>query len=466
MSEIALKKLAAWRVHGLLVLRLALVVPILVGADLPSFAAGTTAELTSPSGADGDVGRTGGLNDGPRRLITVFVPGMQGTELRHGASGDLVWGRFADILFKTDRADDLGLPTQTSPLKARDGLVPGRVIRDLAVIPGIYRYDVYASLLRFLRSSGIRIGNIHSPEPGDEFYLFPYDWRLDVVQTAALLADRLDAVRRAHQSQGLRFNLVCHSNAAMIGRYLVKYGRRDVLKVMEEGGKVVPDYWGADYVQRLVLCGTANGGTVTAFRVFTCGVRKVFFGRRFGPRLIAAIPAAYFELPFCDPKPFVTTRGRPLDIEVFDPQVWLRNGWGIFRGSPDSSRVSFFEGCLKRAEAFHQCLHESASPPGHLEYYSIQARSRKTQEQIILRRYGTSWKPVFRRPVGHGVAQRRYRPRKVDGDGYATLKSQRFLSSDEKRVLKATFYFDGRHREIFRKKGVQEKVLELMRMGP
>jgi len=391
---------------------------------------------------------------------------MQGTKLRHGASGKLVWGRFVDVLFKTDRVEDLALPTRSSPLEARDGLVPDEVIRDLTVIPGIYRYDVYADLLRFLESSGVRIGDIRSPRPGDEFYLFPYDWRLDLVQTAALLVDRLGFLRRAHHSPKLRFNLISHSNAAMVGRYMVKYGRRDVLKELQKGRTPVPDYSGADYVRRLILCGSASGGTVNTFRILTYGAQKVFFGRRFGPQLAASIPAAYFELPVYRPKPFVSTRGHPLDLNVFDPEIWRQNRWGIFKGSPDAARVSFFQACLARAQAFHQCLHEPGSPPSHLGYYSIQSRSERTHSEVVLGRYGRSWKPVFHFPRNGGIGTRRHRTREADGDGHATLESQQFLAPDEKGILRETFYFSSKHREIFRQREVQEKVLELIRKTP
>jgi hypothetical protein len=392
-----------------------------------------------------------------------------------------VWGRLADLFFKTDKKDDLNLPVTAHPLAATDTLRPFGLLHGIKIIPNIYTYDVYGGLMKFLKAGGVVVGDIRNPKPGETLYVFDYDWRKDNVLHASALLTVLDGIRSAHGKADLRFNLVCHSNGGHIARYLVKYGRRDVVSEIAKGSTASPDYSGAAYIHRVIMIANACGGSLNSLPAFIRGINRVSFGRYCDADLIASMPGLYCELPFYKPKPFVTEDGVRLDLDVFDVKTWRENEWGIFNPHrPQGLRIwqsksfrkkadefkkhqtRFFEESLQRAIAFHTALRQTGRIPGHLEYFAFHSRTKPTLSDMPVRRYGKTWQPVFR-----VVQNRRFKlPNaeryKKPGDEYMTVDSQNFLPDDERAILKETVYLDGVHRLLLRLPELRRKLIELM----
>ena len=64
---------------------------------------------------------------------------------------------------------------------------------------------------------------IHIVQPGENLFLFSYDWRQDNVASAQRLAAQLRSLRQAYGGT-VEIDLVCQSNGGYICRWLGKYG--------------------------------------------------------------------------------------------------------------------------------------------------------------------------------------------------------------------------------------------------
>ena len=103
----------------------------------------------------------------------VFVPGIMGTKL-HSAEGEELWPPTAlETQFGYGRVDKL----------LADGVRFGEIINKVMC------FDFYGSLMDQFADLEFRPGGA-----AKRLYLFPYDWRLDLEQTAERLVAQLDAV--------------------------------------------------------------------------------------------------------------------------------------------------------------------------------------------------------------------------------------------------------------------------------
>lgn len=143
--------------------------------------------------------------------ILVFVPGILGSELWDG--GERVWpGSLWDAIggFSENEFQQLLKP----------GLIPKDIVRDaVGGFVGVYRAWIKAF-------EGIRRGGTQpfreNPTGGaaKTLYVFPYDWRLDLRDTAKVLADFLDDIAKKNGDVDIR--LVCHSMGGLLARYYLE----------------------------------------------------------------------------------------------------------------------------------------------------------------------------------------------------------------------------------------------------
>src|SRR5579885_3777865 len=157
----------------------------------------------------------------------IIIPGILGSRLRDAKNGREVWP-------KLDKGvDDLDLPIGTDLKSDTDDLVATEVVDRAKLGFFIPEIGVYEDLIEALsKYAGYRRGDIDNPEPGgdqDTFYLFSYDWRRDNVESAQLLAHKIDDLKKKLGKPELQFNLICHSMGGLIGRYYIMYGGADVL---------------------------------------------------------------------------------------------------------------------------------------------------------------------------------------------------------------------------------------------
>ncbi|HKY33006.1 MAG TPA: hypothetical protein VJV23_10745 [Candidatus Polarisedimenticolia bacterium] len=315
---------------------------------------------------------------GMARRPVIIVPGAFGSRLRNVRTGEVVWGRFANLLssrFKLilnplrAEADLLDLPIESADLSLnRDDLVAFSVFEQVA------GREFYRRIVRTLNEvAGYRTGDITAPKPEEDCFAFYYDWRRDVVENARLLGEAIERVRATRPSGERRVDIIAHSLGGLVTRYYLKYGGRDVL----EEAVPTPTYVGARKVSTVVMIGVPNEGSLDSFASLHDGLRLV---RRLPAEAVFTMPAAYQTLPHRGTGSFIDASGRRLGVDLYDPELWERYGWSAFhpkrlddlrseslrqfgrregqaryQARLETMRV-FLSAALKRAQALHAAL--------------------------------------------------------------------------------------------------------------
>lgn len=381
----------------------------------------------------GQVHRHGALRTD--RNPVIFLHGFLGSRLENSRSGNPVWGRLRN-LFTRSRRDGLALPIRSARLEEnRDDLVPAGICDSVGGI------DYYGPILRALHDiGGYEPGDIDHPHPGETLYVFTYDWRRDNVETARDLAAAIERVRAAHGRPDLKVDLVAHSMGGLVARYYVKYGAEDVL---DRDPMPAPTYAGARSVDKVILIGTPNEGSMTAFRILNLGIT-----RSLPPQALFTMPSIYQLLPGPEARPFVDAAGETLPVSLHDPENWQRYGWSAFRpdalsrlrrdlprggrGTGQSFQVlreqlrSFLAAALGRADRFRRALARSGPREPAVRFYAFGSDCIPTQTRTVLVQEGETWKLAFSPEEVPPENGRPPLPRDLffsPGDGSVTLAS-------------------------------------------
>ncbi len=284
---------------------------------------------------------------GPDRNPIIVIPGLLGSRLRDPASGRIVWGAFEGNAADPSTADGarlIALPFTEAMMTpgsavAADGVLDRVRIR-VAGIP--IALQAYAEILSTLGVGGYRdeaLGLAGQVDYGrDHFtcFQFAYDWRQDNVANARRLMAFMREKRAFVQGEyarryGMRdadvkFDIVAHSMGGIVARYAMMYGGTD----LPRDGSLPPLTWdGARMMGRLIQVGTPNGGSLDAFRVLVDGRD---FGApivpRYSPAILGTMPSLYQLLPRQRARPVIEA-GSNAVLDIHDPAVWQRMGWGI-----------------------------------------------------------------------------------------------------------------------------------------
>lgn len=306
----------------------------------------------------------GGLYDraaqhhGPDRNPVVLIPGMTGSALVDGESGRVVWGAFTgDYVRPDDPADArlVALPMRPGvPLRElRDDVRPDGVLDRVPVrVLGVpVEVRAYVQLLGALGSGGYRdesLGLSGAVDYGSDHYTcfqFPYDWRRDTAENARRLGEfleekrayvRREARRRFGVDPGpVRFDVVAHSMGGLVLRYFLRYGGAEP---PADGGPAQVPWTGASLVERAVLVGPPNAGSVDALLDPVRGHDPGPFVPAYPPAVVGTFPSLYQALPRGRHGVLAETGGpeRPVE-DLLDPSLWERMGWGL--ASPDQESV-------------------------------------------------------------------------------------------------------------------------------
>lgn len=407
-----------------------------------------------------------------KRTPVVLVPGITGSRLRDAESGKIVWGNARRIFLPRDGGYRLALPVPAEQ-RARDRLEPAGVVVGFNVL-GLIRVDIYASLIELMKRNGYRLGDLEAPAPGDDFFVFPFDWRRGTVHNAGILARYLERLRQARNEPVLHVNLLCQSDAALLSRYLIKYGGLPLERA--EAGEEAPATISVD---KLILVGSANGGSLKILRELNHTSSYVpVIGRKLRPEVLFTYPSVYEALPTYREDFFFNETGAPMRIDLHDPESWKRYGWSVHntgirrrierRGREDlfgndTERTAFIEQELDRARRLHRLLQQDVPDFAGTRYYMVQNAYRPTHDRALLVREGDGWRtafgedrPVKGKPLLSALAS-------APGDGHATLESQMRLSPQERVALAADpVYVPVYHRKIILHPATQQRILEFL----
>jgi pimeloyl-ACP methyl ester carboxylesterase len=288
----------------------------------------------------------------------VFVPGILGSQLLR-PDGTEAWLNLGNTLGH----HHLGLPRKLPFTESRDELRPGLLIGTDSLLPRVFGFTEYAEVLDLLDSAGFEPG----VGPGRRYFVFTYDWRRDLVESARCLGRRLEALAEAMGNQHARFHLLGHSMGGMVVRYLLRHGGAEP----SEGGV---SWAGASRVASALLVATPSSGAIPALSAILEGERVGFSYTTLASSVVGRMPSMYQMLPPTGTRPLANAEGDLLDQDLLDPSTWERYGWGPFGPATDdrlAGERAFVKACLARARAFNEALARSPEAPCPVPVYAI-----------------------------------------------------------------------------------------------
>ncbi len=334
----------------------------------------------------------------------IIIPGIIGSRLVDSETGKMHWGvlRARQIIFLSERGD-VALPIDKLPISENKDTIVSKGIIDKYELPiGIIQFKVYRDMLDMFEEVGYRLGDIKNPRPGDNLFVFDYDWRRDNVESARLLAERVEnIVRKTGNSK--KFTLVAHSMGALVARYFLRYGRRDVL---QEGPAYNVTWEGAEHVKRAIYIGVPNLGSMPVFKLMHRGLDLTIV--EYPPYILFTMPSIYQLLPSRGLKSFVDEDGNDIYIDMYDPRSWKKYGWSIYSEKMtrlitsrmrikhrddweerveafEAERDRFVEAVLKRADLFQKSLNFKPRVASPVEVILFGGDTEWTLEKAIVK---------------------------------------------------------------------------------
>ena len=321
----------------------------------------------------------------------IIIPGVTGSQLINPKTEKTAW-----FSVRRDKDDDIRLP-MTSPIIARnrDTLRAKDIIRTikLPVLPDV---QVYQALIDALIARGYTEGDWNKPKATDVFYVFPYDWRRDNVESAHLLMQKMEAVKRSVKNPKLKFDIISHSMGGLIARYAAMYGMSDLPR---EGVTPVPNWSGAAHINKLMMFGTPNEGSFTSFEALISGYpivanRKLPLIDDFRAEDVMSSPAAFQLLPHQTSARFFDENLKPLQVDIYDPETWIKYGWGAisdpkFLGKlKDAERLAITNPAIKPAKLNKNASFDdrvtAQTTYAQVRAYFVSALSRAKRFQLAL----------------------------------------------------------------------------------
>ncbi len=367
-------------------------------------------------------------NTAKGRLPVILIPGLIGSELVNKSTNKTIW-------FDLTRAkdDDLRLPISPNLKANRDNLVPGDILREVQFIKFTPKVEVYQKLIETLQTDGFTEGKIDFPEAGgdaDTFYVFPYDWRLDNVENAQILLQKLDNLRAKLNRPDLKVNVVAHSMGGLLTRYAAMYGNADLTA---RTGR--PTWKGASYFNSISLVATPNTGAtgaldsmINGFSLFGSGKLNLPFVQNLSRADLFTIQSIYQLLPHAGTARVFDENLKPMRIDLYNPATWEKYGWTVytdddftkkFDATEQSQAKAYFRVVLLRAKQFQAALDAVPAAKNPIAIYYLGAECRQTIDGMILRRDSKKgvWKTEF------GTAS------------YTTSSGRKITKEDTEKVL-------------------------------
>jgi hypothetical protein len=277
------------------------------------------------------------------RTPVVLVPSVFGTRLV-GVDGRSVWGSLRRLYTR---------PGLTASARPTDLLTGFRLI------PGLYEYDCFGGLLRFLQDAG-------GYRRGEDLHVLDYDWRTGIADGAAALAALIDRLRGAGDE---KVDLVCMSSGGLVARYYQAYGGAPLTD-----GAPEPTGAGAACVRRTVYIGAPHLGSFSAVADANNGFRFAPLGRTFTAEEVCGLQVNWDALPHPGTPLFVDEQGRILDLDRHDAATWRRLRM-------PAGRVPGLQHMLTRARRLRAAL-DAAGPAG--DAFLIGARNWPTAARVLV----------------------------------------------------------------------------------
>jgi len=372
---------------------------------------------------------------GPYQNPVVMIPGMTGSRLLDGETGQTVWGAFGGGYARPDRepgARLIAMPMSrdSSLAELRDGVRSDGVLEEVKVrLLGLpLSVKAYFYILGALGAGGYRdeeLGLSGAVDWGEDHFTcfqFDFDWRRDNAENAARLVAFLEEKREYVRAEtrrrwgvdrdDIRFDVVSHSMGGLLLRYFLRHGGAE----LGDDGELPPVTWaGVELVERAILVAPPNAGSLESLFQLT-------EGRDYGPSLpgypaalLGTFPSGYQMLPRARHGAVVwADDGEPLG-DLFDPALWEQLEWGL--ASPDATELLTWllpeelgsvarreialdhqRKALVRARRFTEALDRPAQPPPTLRMYLVAGDAIPTKSRIEVDRRSGAIELVARAP--------------------------------------------------------------------
>ncbi len=402
---------------------------------------GCTKTLAPPN-LGGLYNRAASHHDAMRNPVIV-IPGILGSKLFDEPTGRAAWGAFAGGYANpetTSGARIVALPMEEGRTlgELRDGIVPQGVLdrASISLIGLPIELSAYVHILATLGVGGYRdepLGEAGIVDYGDDHYTcfqFDYDWRRDNVENARRL-HRFILQKKAYVQEEykrrygidraeIKFDIIAHSMGGLVSRYYLRYGDQDM---PVDGSAPQLNWAGAEYVDRLIMIGTPNGGSVKSLIQLVHGVRFAPILPKYNAVLLGTMPSIYQLLPRnASGAVRLTGINGPIVEDLYDIELWKRMGWGL--ASPRADRtlatvlpsvaevgarrriaLDHLAKCLDRARQFNAALDVPATAPEGTTLYLFAGDAVATDSVVAINRRNGAVRTVEQTP-GDGTVTR------------------------------------------------------------
>lgn len=333
----------------------------------------------------------------------IVIPGVLGSKLKDMASGKTIWGAFGGNYANPSVDEEvrlIALPMRRGvPLKdLRDQVMPAGVLDQITVnLAGLpVQIGAYVDIIVTLGAGGYRDQQLAlsgAVDYGDEHFTcfqFGYDWRRDNVESVKALhqyiLEKRKYIQRKYKEDlnqeialdDIRFDIAAHSMAGLIMRYYLRYGPVDL---PDDGSMPELTWEGAQYIDRVVLIGTPNAGSVESLNTLVNGADFLPFYPKYPATILDTMPGLYQLLPRPRHAIVVEKQNPRQPVDLLDVKVWEKYRWGML--NPDQDEIlrallpdipskteryaiarDHVDKSLKRTRQFYRSLDSPASPPG------------------------------------------------------------------------------------------------------
>ncbi|MHC4077060.1 MAG: lipase family alpha/beta hydrolase [Planctomycetota bacterium] len=388
------------------------------------------------------------------RNPVVVIHGILGARLADRETKRTVWGAFTNEAYDPNtRAGARALALPLDPLQSAHDYMPEqeRFYADgplgalkVGLFFGVVSVQVYKDILGTLGIAGytdpVAYDRLSPRYADDHFTCFTYwyDWRRDNVQNAIEFGRWLEKTRKrirhgadlkiarlrkentpkAHHEadeleawlqRGYRFDIVAHSMGGLLARYYLRYGAND----LPQDGSVPKVTWaGCKDIDKLIIVGTPNLGSIESLRNLTEGFQPAFLLPHFHQAILSTMPSIYQLLPRRRHRVVLGRDRTPADVDLFDPELWDMNQWGLLDESSDrflawllpdlkerdarrAKAKSYLVWCLQRASQLHAALDKKPEVACPKNVYMFAGDAERTLTKTVLKKRNRRLVPTF-----------------------------------------------------------------------
>jgi pimeloyl-ACP methyl ester carboxylesterase len=329
----------------------------------------------------------------------IVIPGILGSRLID-EQGRVVWGEFGGGAVDPSTSEGrrlLALPISASGWP-RDGVKQDGALEQLKVSLGFdFRFSAYSGMLQafgvggYLDSAKTDVNHVDYGPGHYTCFQFGYDWRRSCAENAAELGRFIEEKRRYVQSERLKrkgrsdevkFDIIAHSMGGLVARYYLMYGDSP----LNPSGNIPVTWAGAKHVEKLIMVGTPNDGSIYPIQQVSGGYRLAPFLPEMDAAVIATMPSIYELLPPAQQGAVIDIDSHPIAIET--TAAWESLGWGLADPRQDkvlqdllpdfstaterrTAALAHLSKLLGNARAFHRAMEAPCNPPPGVELYAF-----------------------------------------------------------------------------------------------